>query len=136
MNSLIKKRHIALAEDKPWRSFFDLPDFVTRSSFASLDIEKDDDEVKVTVDLPGVKEENVDLSYENDTLLIRASREEEETSHNGYFHSERVLGKSERSLYLPEVDPDAISASLFDGVLLVKMKTVEDKGRKIKIESR
>jgi HSP20 family protein len=73
----------------------------------------------VELDLPGVKRENVDLTFEKGTLRISSERSAPEEL-NSAFVDERRYGKVTRTVTLPEsIDPDSISGKLNDGVLRV-----------------
>lgn len=74
----------------------------------------------VTIETPGVKKENIKIDIENELLLVTA----EKTSG---LH----LGKFEQRFSLPKtVDPEKIEAGFEDGVLTVRLPTIEKKSAK------
>lgn len=89
----------------------------------------------VEMDLPGVKQEQLDITLDKNTLRIAAERKPADEDRK-YWHEERGFGQIERLINLPEtVDSDAIEAELKDGVLLVTIgKKPEAQPRKISIK--
>ena len=99
-------------------------------------IEQDNDYVPKT-DLPGVREQDIDVRLGDDNVLtIRGERREEETKRaRGYEYSERSYGAFSRSVSLPAgVDASKIDASFKNGVLEIHVpKTEAARARKIPI---
>ncbi len=101
------------------------------------DIKETDDEVVVTVDLPGMDKGDVEISVAEDLLEIKAERKTEtEEKGEEFYRKERSFSRYERSLKLPaEVKAEEARASLKDGVLTVHLPKVEVTTRKkVKIE--
>ena len=87
-------------------------------------------------DLPGVSEENLDITVHEGVLSIKGSSEEEEVSEDAKFLvRERRYGEFTRSLKLPkDANPEAVSAKLENGVLEISIAKKEElKARKIEI---
>jgi HSP20 family protein len=105
-----------------------------------VDVKETDKEVKVTAELPGVEEGDIDVRVSDGMLIIsaekKAAREEDE---DGYILHERSFGRLERMLPLPEgVDFDAAQASFKNGILTVAIpKTSQAQGdaKRIPIQS-
>jgi HSP20 family protein len=90
----------------------------------------------IKVDLPGVKEEAVDVSLNGSLLSITGRRDEERrTEGEQYYAIERSHGSFARSFSLPDsVDAEHVAADLKDGVLTVQIpKRPEAQPRKIAI---
>lgn len=88
-------------------------------------------------DLPGVKEEDVDISHIGNRLTISGSREaEREDKADTYYAYERSYGNFTRSFTLPEgIDVDHIRAELKHGVLtLLVPKTPQAQPKKISLK--
>jgi HSP20 family protein len=87
------------------------------------------------IELPGVKQENVDVTLDKNALRIVAERQAPED--RKYFHQERTFGRIERLITLPEtVDADGIDAELRDGVLTLALaKRPELQPRKISVKT-
>ena len=95
-----------------------------------------EDKFHVELDVPGVKEENVELTYDKGTLTISLEREAPAEQQNSW-HNERLFGKLRRSLSLPEsADPESISAELNAGVLHVTIdKRPEAQPKRISVKA-
>lgn len=89
----------------------------------------------VELELPGVKQEAIDVTLEKNVLRVSAARTAPEGERK-YWHAERTYGDFERQFTLPEtVDPDGIEAVLADGVLhLTLTKKREAQPKKIEIK--
>lgn len=98
-----------------------------------------DDSYDITMELPGVSEEDVELTVENGVLVIRGEKKtHEERKGDTWFFSERQYGAFRRSFRLPEdADADAAAARMSDGVLHVsvprKAPRAAEEGRRIRI---
>ena len=82
----------------------------------------------VTLDLPGMKREEIKISVENDTLAIQGERKREvESSEQGYSRYERAYGSFKRTFSLPKtIDGNRIEASYKDGILTVTLPKSEE----------
>lgn len=93
----------------------------------AIDVSENKKEYLFSVDAPGVKEKDINISVTGHQLSISGERrrESEEKSEKSY-RSERFFGRFERSFMLPEeVNTDQIEASFRDGVLEVRVPKVE-----------
>jgi HSP20 family protein len=111
--------------------------FGTRAVEAALPISlwHDEDHVYVEADLPGMTEEDVEVTVHKGVLYIRGERKAEEGRQ--YLYDGRTWGRFERTITLPdEVDADAVQAELSQGVLrLTLSKSPETKPRKIALKT-
>lgn len=103
------------------------PDLVTSAWVPATDIFEDNDGLKIAVELPGLKPEDVKVTVENQTLTIRGEKkqiaEEKSTRVHRY---ERTYGSFERSFTLPSfVDNDKVAAKFDNGVLTVALPKAE-----------
>jgi len=102
-------------------------------SFSSpkLDVVEKDKEVVVTAELPGIQENEVELTLEEGVLTIRGEKKTEDKREEGRtVISERSFGSFERRLPLPEgIDEEKCSASFDNGVLTVRLQRKPDAGR-------
>jgi HSP20 family protein len=89
----------------------------------------------VEIDLPGIKQEDIDVTVEKNTLRLTAQRPAPEADRK-YFHQERSYGKILRTITLPEtVDPEGIEAELTGGVLRLNMaKRPELQPKKVQVK--
>lgn len=109
----------------------------------AVEIVENAEEILLTAELPGLKKENVEVTFEEDVLTIRGEKKEEKREGNGEkrFHMlERTYGAFRRSFTLPRtVDPGKIAADFKDGVLTVRMPKsaqAKAKGRKIMVNEK
>jgi len=89
-------------------------------------------------DLPGIKEENLDITLTGNRLAVSGHREaEQRVEGDTYYTYERSYGSFSRSFTLPEgVDAENISADLKNGVLSVSIpKRPEHQPKKISLKS-
>lgn len=86
-----------------------------------LDISETEEEISVTVDLPGIDEKDIEVSLSNKMLLIKGERKiENEDKQKTYHLIERSYGSFIRTVAIPfEVDPDKVNATFKKGVLRV-----------------
>jgi HSP20 family protein len=103
-----------------------------------VDIHETKDSFLLMAELPGVKQEDVEVSVEGDTLTLKGERKREtEVKEDQYHRIERSYGRFERSILLPSVvDPNRVKATYRDGVLEIQLpKKEEAKPKAVKIEA-
>ena len=103
-----------------------------------VDVLDSETELKITVELPGLGVEDVDVSVSRDVLTISGEkREETEDRGKDYYRVERSYGSFRRAIPLPcEVDPDEADAAFEKGVLTITMpKTRTEECRKISVKA-
>lgn len=113
-------------------------DWSQTAGFGDFDLVEDQDEIVLTADLPGVRDADIEVSLENDTLTITAKREVAVPEGYRARRTERRAFEFTRSFSLPtRVDPERVAATLADGVFSVKMaKAAEVKPRQITVQAR
>jgi len=110
-----------------WDNWFD--EFFGRSPATScdwmppLDVREEDKHYRVLVDLPGMKRDDIRVTFENDVLTVTGERKGQGEEKQGKLHrSERFSGKFTRSLRFPsDVEPGKIDAQFKDGVLEISL---------------
>lgn len=98
---------------------------VTAAAFApAVDVYENGEKVVLKLDVPGIKEEDLDIRVENQTLSVRGEREFEKEEKEENFHRiERRYGSFFRSFSLPTtVDTENVEASYNAGVLKLELK--------------
>jgi HSP20 family protein len=103
-----------------------------------LDAVETDQEVKVSVELPGLDEKDIDVSLTRDLLTISGvKRQEHEKESRNYFRSERSYGSFKRSIPLPcEVESGTVEAVFRNGVLTVTLPKADDTQTRRKVAIR
>ena len=89
----------------------------------AVDITESKDGYEVKAELPGLKKENIKISFEDDVLVLSGERKNEKDEKDENFHRiERNYGKFERCFRLPnDVKSDEIKANYKNGVLTVNI---------------
>jgi HSP20 family protein len=102
----------------------------SRSAWSpAVDIyETDNHEVVLKAELPEMKREDINLTFENGVLTIKGERKlEQETKQERFHRVERRHGVFSRSFTLPNtVDASRISAAYKDGVLTIRLPQREE----------
>jgi len=96
---------------------------------------EDDDHYSIEAELPGMSDEDVDVTVHNGMLLIRGERKPEGSRR--YLCNDRSYGVFERSVSLPgAVTTDGVRAALVNGVLRIDLpKSPEARPRKITLNA-
>jgi HSP20 family protein len=104
----------------------------------AVDIYERRDAYMVMMEIPGVRAEDIEVTFQDGLLTIRGERRQvTEASAEQVHRSERQHGAFRRSITLPrDVDADKIEASAQDGVLQILVpKPREDRGKRIQVRS-
>ena len=98
---------------------FDTPALWGRA-WPSVEVCETSDGYRVTAELPGLDERDVEVSFHDGVLTIRGEKRGESQS-DDRMHSERFYGRFERHIALGDVEDEKASASFDKGVLTVVM---------------
>jgi len=102
---------------------FDLEPFDVQGGMFSpkVDVVETETEIRVSAELPGMDEKDIDVSLTKDALTIKGEKKvEKNESDKDYYRMERSYGSFSRTIPLPvQVDPDQVSAEFRKGVLTV-----------------
>ncbi|HTW72414.1 MAG TPA: Hsp20/alpha crystallin family protein [Acetobacteraceae bacterium] len=106
----------------------------------AMDVTEDADGYKVTAELPGIDEKEIEVALTDDTLTIKGEKKvETEEKDKDYYLSERSYGTFRRSFALPEnVDCDKVTAAFAKGVLTVtlpKMAVAKAAPKKVEVKA-
>jgi HSP20 family protein len=110
-----------------------------RGWMPAVDVFDKEDKFIVKAELPGMKEEDIDVSVVGDTLSIRGEKKTEtEVSNEDYYQSECSYGSFYRSIPIPSnVDATKIEASFEDGVLEVALpKSAKVRPKKVSVSAK
>jgi len=137
----------------PWRAIDELQDRLRRWAFGefvpptalgemiawtpAVEMAETDDKLLLSVELPGMKRKDIQVTLDDGVLTIRGEKKEEHEEKEKRYHLwERRYGTFERSFTLPRtVDAQRIKARFEDGVLKIEMpKSREAKGQRIDVE--
>lgn len=104
----------------------------------SVDLTESENEFVVTLDLPGLKPEEVSVEFKEGALWVSGERKEEKEEKGETYHRiERSHGEFRRVLPLPSsIKEEEIEAKFTNGVLKVSMpKKEEAKAKHIEVKS-
>ena len=102
-----------------------------------LDLSETDTAIQVTMDLPGVNPDEIDIHVSGNTLNVRGETKQEKEDKGRRFHRiERSRGVYSRTVTLPcAVVEDEVAAEYTDGVLTITLpKCEESKSRRIPVK--
>jgi HSP20 family protein len=138
-------REIVALQDRLNRAFgstFARPERDDEMSLAAwappVDIAEEKDRILITAELPGFKEDEIEIQSENGMLTLRGERKfEKEHDGKSYHRVERSYGQFVRSFSLPNnVDREKIKADFSNGLLRIELPKREDaKPRTIRISA-
>lgn len=135
---MVEKSHTAGL----WPSFYEpFRNIGTRMSewlSPASDASADENAYRISMELPGVEEDNIDLAVHDGVVTVKGEKSSErEEKGDTWFFSEREFGAFSRTFRLPpDADGDKIKASLKDGVLSIevpKQSPQATKGKTVKI---
>lgn len=101
------------------------------ANWPSVEVSETDKEIKVTAELPGLDQKDVQVELANGVLAI-AGEKKTETEDKERLFSERYYGRFERRIPVEDVDEDKISAAFKNGVLTVTLPKVAQAQSKVK----
>ena len=120
-----------------WDPFAELGTLGGREEFTpTFEVKETRDAYEFKADLPGVKQEDLDISLTGNRLTVSGKREEERRQEDErYYAYERSYGSFSRSFTLPEGgDVEHARADLSNGVLTVTLpKRPEVQPKKIEV---
>lgn len=97
-----------------------------RGCWAAMDAFKSGDAYQVRLDLPGIDEDSLEVTAENNTLTVRARREMDAPKGAEFVARERAVGTFTRQMVLGDgLDVERVSADYRNGVLTVTIPVAE-----------
>jgi HSP20 family protein len=102
----------------------------------ATDIVEQSGDIRIALELPGLKPEDVKITLENFVLTIKGEKKQEKEENGKVYRYERSYGSFERSFTLPNtVDADKVGAKFDNGVLTVSVPKAEQaKPREIQVK--
>jgi HSP20 family protein len=116
----------------------DLPVPAAPELVPSMDVTETDKEIELTVEVPGLDAQDVEINLADDVLTIRGEKKaEKEEKDMNYWLVERTYGSFERQIALPPgVNPDSVKANVANGVLKITIpKPAQANVKKIEVKS-
>jgi len=100
-------------------------------SWPNIEVSETNKDVKVTAELPGLEEKDVQVELANGVLTIKGEKRTETQDKERLF-SERFYGNFVRRIPIDDVDEDKVSAAFKNGVLTVTMPKLPETQSKVK----
>lgn len=104
-----------------------------------MNIEETKDAYRISIEVPGMEKDDIDIEVKDNVLTISGEKKEEVKSEDSTFYRrERRFGKFSRSISLPnDINVDGIDAEYKNGVLMLTLpKTEEAKPKKITVKNK
>ena len=126
-------------EARLFEPFFRMPYFTEEMQAAGwnppVDVLEENNKILVKVEVPGVDEKNLHVTFEDGLLTISGERQFERKDDRNYHRIERAYGTFTRTFTLPRsVDASQIAANYRNGVLEVEIpKKEESRPKQIQI---
>ena len=122
-----------------WRHFPLLEEEMTgwdMGGHTGLSISEDKDHVFVEADMPGLKADDIELTFERGTLWIRGEKKEEETNKDKKYYRKALKSFSYRVVVPGAIDEKKEpEADYKDGVIKITFhKTQQGQAKKIKVK--
>ncbi len=117
---------------------FSRPFFPEDSFIPKVDIFEEKNELVIKGELPGVKEEDLDIGLKDGILTIKAEKKQEEVTEEAtYYRREQSYGQYYRSIQLPSpVKEKKISAKFENGLLEIRLPRAEEaKPKRIEVKT-
>lgn len=112
------RREIDRLFDDAFRSFGNDTASGQTFSWPSIELSESDNELKLVAEIPGLSEDDIELTTKDGVLTLKGERRHEEDKPDGY--SERFYGRFERRIALPQgAEEDKANAEFHNGMLTV-----------------
>ena len=127
--------------ERLWDDYTPLPfESGWKQSYPSVDVKETEKAITVTAELSGIDKKDVDISVDQNTLMIRGIKQQEkEEKRGGYTHQERAYGAFHRTIPFPcDVKSETAKASFKNGLLKVEIQKkpgAQQLKKKIEIQS-
>jgi len=112
-----------------FQDFFDVAPLGGRESglYPEIDVKETEKEIKISAEVPGLEEKDVEVLLSSDSLTIRGEKKQEkEEKGQSYYRSERRYGSFSRVIPLAaDIEPDKAEAKFRNGVLNISIPKTE-----------
>jgi HSP20 family protein len=107
----------------------------SRGGFPGINVYANPDGIVITAELPGVKQDDLEITVHRDTVTLRGNRQNGGDKDPIYHRRERGRGPFVRTFGLPfQVDTEKVTATLADGVLILSLQRPEaDKPKRVQV---
>ncbi len=114
--------------DWPWSGRMNLFERRVEGFMPEVDIIETEKEFRVTAELPGMDDKDIEVTYFDGGITIKGQKQDEREEERGdYYHSERQFGAFERTVPLPsDVNADKAKAFFKKGILKIILPKTEE----------
>lgn len=109
----------------------DVKDMGNRIYQPLSEVRENEKEYKVSIQLPGVKKEDINIELDNNTMIISAESKFEEAKENeneNIHYSQLSYGKFSKTIeFAKDIDADHSNCEYKDGILQVTLRKLEEK---------
>ncbi|QNI36867.1 Hsp20/alpha crystallin family protein [Edaphobacter albus] len=134
--SLLQNRLDSMFQDFEWSA--EQNEALTTGNFVPpVDVYEDSQKVILKLEVPGIKQDDLDVRLEDQILTVKGDRKFEKEEKEENFHRiERRYGSFVRSFTVPQtVDTESVAADYNTGVLTITLnKKAEAKPKQVKIK--
>jgi HSP20 family protein len=101
-----------------------------------INVSETDNQIRVTVELPGVDLDDIEVDVADDMLVVRGEKRLERSDEDENYHFvERAYGSFQRTVQLPfAADPDQVQARFDNGVLTITIPKSDEQQRTHRID--
>lgn len=106
--------------------------YIKEKDYLKTDIYEKENHYILEIDLPGIKKENIKVTYENGYLTITAEKNALSSSPDTYIRRERFYGQIKRSFYIGIKKETDIKAIYKEGLLIISFPKADEPKKNIK----
>ena len=114
--------------------YFDLfnSQYDKEKEYMKTDIFEKDNKYIIETELPGIKKDNIKISYENGYLTIKIAKNTLSVAPNKYIRRERFYGEIKRSFYIGIKKESEIKAIYKEGILYISFPKEDEPNKTTK----
>ena len=130
------RKDIAMVATTRFTTLFPFPELFSAAAGPALDVWSEDETLVVSVELPGLDPESLELTLERGVLRLKGERAARHENRR-ILHRERATGAFGRSIRLPyPVASNEVRASFENGILEVRLpRADEDRPKRIDVQA-
>jgi HSP20 family protein len=124
----------------PWREMMNMREDIDRffeepvqahsaTFYPSVSVRETGEEFVIEADIPGVKDEDLDVEIEENRIILKGERKfKQESKGEDYYHLESSYGSFSRTISLPSyVDAEGASAEIKEGMLEIRVPKIKQR---------
>ena len=133
--NLVRPKSLVEEMFDSWPFYSEAPVRSTRPSFQGDEWIENDKEVRIKVELPGVNKSDVDVTYKDGVLTIKAEKKENECSGSDIRYTGIKYGTFEKRYRLKDINFDNAKGEMNHGILDISFpKLAEKQSRRLSLK--